>query len=128
MKSIHGDCLSNTAGRSQRTWPPSLCRNPTGTFCVASDPLLPTGGLTILRGSLAGGRRPQKRRLPVALIREGDRIRPDMPARRRDLLIDDQELQSRRDQWNPRPPRCTTGVLGKYARLVGSPAHGGARP
>jgi dihydroxy-acid dehydratase len=47
-----------------------------------------------------------------------------MPGRRLDLLVDDHELQLRRCRWKPRPPRYTTGVLGKYARLVGSPAYG----
>ncbi|WP_432175253.1 dihydroxy-acid dehydratase [Streptomyces sp. Tue6028] len=61
---------------------------------------------------------------PIALVRDGDRIRLDMPARRLDLLVDDEELERRRGLWQPPTPRYTTGVLGKYARLVGSPARG----
>jgi dihydroxy-acid dehydratase len=40
------------------------------------------------------------------------------------LLVDDDELERRRAAWQPRPPRYPTGVLGKYAKLVGSAAQG----
>ena len=39
-------------------------------------------------------------------------------AKRLDLLVDDAELASRRTGWKPNAPRYTSGVLGKYARLV----------
>ncbi|WP_351237238.1 dihydroxy-acid dehydratase [Streptomyces sp. NPDC002133] len=61
---------------------------------------------------------------PIALVADGDRVRLDMPSRRLDLLVDDKELARRRGHWKPRTPRYTTGVLGKYAKLVGSPAYG----
>ena len=35
-----------------------------------------------------------------------------------DLLVDDDELATRRQGWSPNPPRYTSGVLGKYAKLV----------
>ncbi len=41
-----------------------------------------------------------------------------MPSLALDLLVDDAELASRRDGWAPNPPRYTSGVLGKYARLA----------
>jgi dihydroxy-acid dehydratase len=62
---------------------------------------------------------------PLALVREGDRIRIDAGARRMDVLIDDAELAQRRQAWKPRPPRHRAGALAKYARLVGQ-APGGA--
>jgi dihydroxy-acid dehydratase len=62
---------------------------------------------------------------PLALVREGDRIRIDASARRMDVLIDDAELARRRDAWTTRPPRHRAGALYKYARLVGQ-APGGA--
>jgi dihydroxy-acid dehydratase len=62
---------------------------------------------------------------PLALVREGDRIRIDAGARRMDLMIDDKELEQRRQMWKPRPPRHRAGALAKYARLVGQ-APGGA--
>src|SRR5438874_1496449 len=62
---------------------------------------------------------------PLALVREGDRIRIDAGARRMDLLIDANELAQRRQAWKQRPPRHRAGALAKYARLVGQ-APGGA--
>ncbi|MDB5584705.1 MAG: ilvD, partial [Bradyrhizobium sp.] len=62
---------------------------------------------------------------PLALVREGDRIRIDAAARRMDLVIDDSEFEKRRRAWKQRPPRHRAGTLAKYARLVGQ-APGGA--
>ncbi len=61
---------------------------------------------------------------PIALVADGDRIRLDVVARTLDLLVDDAELARRREGWTPLAARYTTGVLGKYARLVGSAAGG----
>ena len=61
---------------------------------------------------------------PIALVRDGDRIRLDLTTRTLDLLVDDAELQQRRADWKPLPPRFDYGVLGKYAKLVGSSATG----
>jgi dihydroxy-acid dehydratase len=61
---------------------------------------------------------------PIALVQDGDRIRLDLAARTLDLLVDEAELARRRADWAPLPPRYTTGVLGKYAKLVGSAAQG----
>ena len=61
---------------------------------------------------------------PIAFVQEGDRIRLDLAARTLDLLVDDDELARRREGWTPPPPKHRTGVLGKYARLVGSAAEG----
>jgi dihydroxy-acid dehydratase len=57
---------------------------------------------------------------PLGLVAEGDRIRVDISQRRLDLLVDDTTLDERRAGWKPHPPRYPTGVLAKYARLVGS--------
>jgi dihydroxy-acid dehydratase len=61
---------------------------------------------------------------PIALVRDGDRVRLDLAARTLDLLVDDAELARRRADWAPLPPRYTRGVLGKYAKLVGSASRG----
>src|SRR4051794_37983243 len=61
---------------------------------------------------------------PIAFVRDGDRIRLDLAARTLDLVVDEAELTARREGWEPLPPRYTTGVLGKYAKLVGSAAQG----
>jgi dihydroxy-acid dehydratase len=61
---------------------------------------------------------------PIALVRDGDRVRLDMSSKTLDLLVEADELARRRDGWKPQEPRYTKGVLGKYARLVGSAAEG----
>ena len=55
---------------------------------------------------------------PIAFVRDGDRIVVDVHGKRLDLMVDEAELARRREGWVPNPPRYTTGVLGKYARLV----------
>ncbi len=55
---------------------------------------------------------------PIAFVRDGDRIRIDVSSLSLDLLVDDSELSARREGWTPNPPRYTSGVLGKYARLA----------
>jgi dihydroxy-acid dehydratase len=61
---------------------------------------------------------------PIALVADGDRIRLDMTARTLDLVVDEAELERRRIEWKPQPQRMDYGVLGKYAKLVGSAATG----
>ena len=61
---------------------------------------------------------------PIGLVADGDRVRLDLDARRLDLLVDEAELARRREAWRPRAPRYTTGVLAKFAKLVGSAADG----
>jgi dihydroxy-acid dehydratase len=55
---------------------------------------------------------------PIAFVRDGDIIKIDVPSLTLDVLVDDAEMAKRRDGWQPNPPRYTTGVLGKYARLA----------
>ncbi|MCR2793017.1 dihydroxy-acid dehydratase [Microbacterium sp. zg.Y625] len=61
---------------------------------------------------------------PIAFVRDGDLIRVDIAARTLDLLVGDEELSSRREGWEPLPPRYTRGVLAKYSKLVRSAAEG----
>ena len=55
---------------------------------------------------------------PIAFVREGDRIRIDVPSKSLDVLVDGAEMDKRRAGWKPNPPRYTSGVLAKFARLV----------
>ena len=55
---------------------------------------------------------------PIAFVRDGDQISIDVHSLSLDLLVDDDELSKRKASWAPNPPRYTSGVLGKYARLV----------
>ncbi|PPS40375.1 dihydroxy-acid dehydratase [Chroococcidiopsis sp. TS-821] len=60
----------------------------------------------------------------IALVQEGDIITIDAPQRLLQLHVSDEELRSRRQNWQPRPPRYTKGVLAKYAKLVSSSSVG----
>ena len=62
---------------------------------------------------------------PLALVKNGDRIRIDANKGEIQLLVDDAELQLRRAQWSPieRAVRLA-GVSEKYARLVGPASRG----
>jgi dihydroxy-acid dehydratase len=55
---------------------------------------------------------------PIAFVRDGDRIRIDVPNKKLDLLVDDATMTERRRGWKPNPPRYTSGVLAKFAKLV----------
>ncbi|TCP53604.1 dihydroxy-acid dehydratase [Tamaricihabitans halophyticus] len=61
---------------------------------------------------------------PIALVADGDPIVLDMPSRSLELLVDEAELARRAANWQPPAERRGTGVLRKYARLVGSAAQG----
>jgi dihydroxy-acid dehydratase len=59
---------------------------------------------------------------PIAFVRDGDPITLDVARRTLEVGIDD--LEDRKVGWTPNPPKYTRGVLGKYAKVVQSAAHG----
>ena len=61
---------------------------------------------------------------PIGLVREGDVITMDVESRTLDVNISDEEMERRRHEWQPPEPRHTTGVMGKYAKLVSSASRG----
>ena len=61
---------------------------------------------------------------PIGLIRDGDTIKISVADRSIDVLVDAEELDRRRQDFTPLPPRYTRGVLAKYARTVGSASEG----
>jgi dihydroxy-acid dehydratase len=61
---------------------------------------------------------------PIALVRDGDRISIDAVACQISVDVDASELAARRAKWVPPAPKATSGVLGKYVRLVKSAADG----
>ena len=61
---------------------------------------------------------------PIALIKDGDRVRINTVTRQLDLLVDEAELAERRKGFKPVPHKYTRGVLAKYAKLVGSASKG----
>ena len=58
------------------------------------------------------------------LLEDGDTVTVDIPERELSVDLSDDELNARRDEWEPREPNYTSGVLGKYARDFGSAAEG----
>ena len=61
---------------------------------------------------------------PIAFIKDGDRVRIDIPNRTLDLLVEPAELEARKVGWKPLPHKYTRGVLHKYSKLVGSASKG----
>ena len=61
---------------------------------------------------------------PISLVETGDKIKLDLNNRKLDLLVDEKVLEKRKANWKPAQPRYTTGVLGKYSRLVGTSSKG----
>jgi dihydroxy-acid dehydratase len=61
---------------------------------------------------------------PIGAVRDGDTIVLDVDRRRLDLIVPDEELAERLEQWTPPEPRYTKGVFAKYARDVGSASEG----
>ena len=61
---------------------------------------------------------------PIAAVRDGDMIAFDIPGRTLQVDLSDAELAARLKNAKPLPPRFTTGVMAKYARLVSSAAEG----
>ncbi len=61
---------------------------------------------------------------PIAFVHDGDQIRLDVAHQTLDLLVDADELERRKQNWEPLPPRYTRGVLAKYSKLVQSASKG----
>ncbi len=61
---------------------------------------------------------------PIAILRTGDRIRIDIPKRKIDVLLSDEEIKERLSKWKKPEPKIKKGYLSRYARLVSSAASG----
>jgi len=57
---------------------------------------------------------------PIALVADGDLIRLDIPNRKLELLVDDDELARRKEAWIAPEPKIKTGWLARYAKVVTS--------
>jgi dihydroxy-acid dehydratase len=60
----------------------------------------------------------------IGLVEDGDEITVDIPERELSVDLDDAELEARREDWEPREPAYTSGVLAKYGTDFGSAANG----
>ena len=61
---------------------------------------------------------------PIGLLEEGDLITLDIPARQLNVKLTEEQFIDRRDSWKPIEAKYTSGVLGKYAKLVSSASEG----
>ncbi|MDX1764608.1 MAG: dihydroxy-acid dehydratase [bacterium] len=61
---------------------------------------------------------------PIAVVRDGDPITIDIPARKLELGISDSELKARLASWRPPKPKIRDGWLARYAKNVTSPSTG----
>ena len=61
---------------------------------------------------------------PIGLVKEGDIIYIDIPAKRIELKVNNAELESRRREWQPPEPKITTGYVARYSKLVTSGSTG----
>ncbi|MEE8124449.1 MAG: dihydroxy-acid dehydratase [Nitrospirales bacterium] len=61
---------------------------------------------------------------PIAAVQNGDMIQFDIPNRRLDVDLSDDEIQGRLSTWTAPTPNYTTGVMAKYAKLVSSASQG----
>ena len=60
----------------------------------------------------------------IGLVEEGDIISIDIPGRKINVKVSDEELEKRRANWQPREPKITTGYAARYAKLVSSASKG----
>ncbi|MGE5618005.1 MAG: dihydroxy-acid dehydratase [Sphingomonadaceae bacterium] len=61
---------------------------------------------------------------PIALVRTGDVIEIDIPNKRLELKVSDEELARRRAEWKKPAPKARTGYLARYAAMVTSASTG----
>jgi dihydroxy-acid dehydratase len=61
---------------------------------------------------------------PIALVKEGDIIAIDIPAKKLNLKVSDAELIRRRKTWKPKQPAITSGYLARYSKMVTSASTG----
>jgi dihydroxy-acid dehydratase len=55
---------------------------------------------------------------PIGLLKEGDIIEIDIPNRRLQAAVSDEEFAERRKNWKKPAPRYTTGWLARYAAMA----------
>ena len=63
---------------------------------------------------------------PIAALRDGDMIVIDVPNRKLEVELSDEEIKERLSAWKPRPPKIFKGYLRRYWYFVQSADKGGA--
>jgi len=61
---------------------------------------------------------------PLAIVRDGDVIRIDIPGRTLNAALTGEEMAGRLRAWKKPAPKITKGYLARYARFVSSANEG----
>lgn len=61
---------------------------------------------------------------PIGLVEDSDMITMNVETRELSVNVSDDEMRSRRQEWQSPRPNYETGVMAKYAKLVGSASKG----
>jgi dihydroxy-acid dehydratase len=61
---------------------------------------------------------------PIAAVRDGDEISIDIPGRKLDVRLSDEEIRSRLEDWKPMEREIPPGFMRRYVKLVSSAAKG----
>ncbi|HEY4696249.1 MAG TPA: dihydroxy-acid dehydratase [Candidatus Hydromicrobium sp.] len=61
---------------------------------------------------------------PICIVEEGDFIEINIPEKKINLLISDEEMKERMKNWQPPEAKIKEGCLARYSRLVTSAAKG----
>lgn len=61
---------------------------------------------------------------PIALVRDEDTIDIDIPSRRLNIRLPEEEITKRSKEWRQPPPKVKRGILRRYALLAESPNRG----
>jgi dihydroxy-acid dehydratase len=61
---------------------------------------------------------------PIAIVKNGDKIRIDIPKRKIELLVSDSEIKKRLSEWKRPEPKIKHGYLARYCRAVSSAGNG----
>jgi len=61
---------------------------------------------------------------PIAIVKDGDLIVIDIPAKTLTLKVPDSEIKDRLSKWSPPSPKITHGYMARYAKMVSSASEG----
>ena len=61
---------------------------------------------------------------PIAAVRDGDEIFIDIPARKLEVKLTDEEIRNRLKDWKPIERGIPSGYMRRYVKLVSSAAKG----
>ncbi len=60
----------------------------------------------------------------IAIVKENDQIKIDIPAKTIELLVVEKQIATRFAQWKKPEPKIKTGYMARYARMVSSAGNG----